>query len=43
MRVIAGTLTREPVVQFGPFVMNTREDIGQALADYRDGRPASAA
>lgn len=28
----------EPVVQYGPFVMNSREEIEQALADYRDGR-----
>lgn len=28
----------EPVVQYGPFVMNTREEIEQALADYRSGR-----
>ena len=33
----------EPIVQYGPFVMNTREEIEQALADYRDGRLAATA
>jgi len=28
----------EPVVQHGPFVMNTREEIDQAIADYRNNR-----
>lgn len=28
----------EPIVQYGPFVMNTREEIEQAMADYRAGR-----
>jgi hypothetical protein len=27
----------EPIVQYGPFVMNTREEIEQALEDYRTG------
>jgi redox-sensitive bicupin YhaK (pirin superfamily) len=30
------------VVQYGPFVMNTREEINQALQDYASGRLASA-
>ncbi|MBI1866958.1 MAG: pirin family protein [Methylocystis sp.] len=35
--LLAGKPLREPIVQHGPFVMNTREEIEQALADYRDG------
>ncbi len=27
----------EPIVQHGPFVMNSREEITQAMQDYRDG------
>lgn len=27
----------EPIVQYGPFVMNTRDEIEQAIADYRNG------
>jgi redox-sensitive bicupin YhaK (pirin superfamily) len=27
----------EPVVQYGPFVMNSREEIEQAIRDYNDG------
>jgi quercetin 2,3-dioxygenase len=36
--VLAGKPIGEPIVQHGPFVMNTREEIEQALADYRDGK-----
>lgn len=36
--LIAGKPIGEPIVQYGPFVMNTREEIEQALQDYRDGR-----
>jgi quercetin 2,3-dioxygenase len=39
--LLAARPLREPVVQYGPFVMNTREEIEQALADYRDGRLAA--
>jgi quercetin 2,3-dioxygenase len=35
--LLAAKPLHEPVVQYGPFVMNTREEIEQALADYRDG------
>jgi len=43
--VLSGRPLAEPVVQYGPFVMNTREEIEQALRDYRDDalvRPAQA-
>lgn len=38
MVVIAGKPLGEPVVQYGPFVMNTQQEIEQALQDYRQGR-----
>jgi redox-sensitive bicupin YhaK (pirin superfamily) len=41
--LLAARPLREPVVQYGPFVMNTREEIEQAIADYRDGRLATVA
>ncbi len=35
--LLAGRPLREPIVQYGPFVMNTREEIEQALRDYQSG------
>ncbi|MGH8130609.1 MAG: pirin family protein [Steroidobacteraceae bacterium] len=39
--LVAGRPLNEPIVQYGPFVMNTREEIDQALADFRAGRLAA--
>lgn len=36
--VLAGKPLNEPVVQHGPFVMNSREEIMQAFQDYSDGK-----
>ena len=36
--LVAGQPLKEPIVQYGPFVMNTKEEIYQALADFREGR-----
>lgn len=36
--LLAGKPLNEPIVQHGPFVMNTKEEIEQAFKDYRYGR-----
>ncbi|UOF92794.1 pirin family protein [Fodinisporobacter ferrooxydans] len=37
----AGEPVKERVVQYGPFVMNTEEEIRQAIDDYRNGKFSS--
>ena len=43
MLLIAGRPIGEPIVQYGPFVMNTREEIEQAIRDYQSGELTKAA
>lgn len=40
--VIAGKPLNEPIAQYGPFVMNTREEINQAIEDYKQGTLTAA-
>jgi quercetin 2,3-dioxygenase len=39
--LLGGRPIGEPVVQYGPFVMNTREEIMQAILDYQSGKMGS--
>lgn len=39
--LIAGQPLKEPIVQYGPFVMNTQEQILQTINDYQEGRFAN--
>jgi hypothetical protein len=36
--VLSGEPLNEPYVNYGPFVMNTEEEIKQAIEDYNQGK-----
>ncbi|PAJ75117.1 quercetin 2,3-dioxygenase [Pseudoalteromonas sp. NBT06-2] len=36
--ILSGTPIHDPIVQYGPFVMNSREEINQAIFDYQNNQ-----
>ena len=36
--LVSGKPLEEPIVQYGPFVMNTKEQVMQAFVDFQEGR-----